>query len=58
MSVHHQEPSTVCTAIGIGHTGYGDCPKHVETYSKNKYKKLVLLVGFVIRIISNVLMAI
>ena len=23
--VHHQESSTVRTAIGIGHTGYADC---------------------------------
>jgi len=26
------------------------CPKHVEFYSKNKFEKLVLLVGFIIRI--------
>ena len=25
------------------------CPKHVESYSKNKFEKLVLLVGFIIR---------
>ena len=25
LSVHHQESSTVHTAIGICHTGYGDC---------------------------------
>jgi hypothetical protein len=30
--------------------GQGNCPKHVEFYSKNKYKKLVHLVGFFIRI--------
>jgi len=24
-SVHHQESSTVHTAVGICHTGYGDC---------------------------------
>ena len=27
-----------------------NCPKHVEFYSKNKFEKLVNLVGFVIRI--------
>jgi hypothetical protein len=27
-----------------------NCPKHVEFYSKNKFEKLVQLVGFVIRI--------
>ena len=27
-----------------------NCPKHVEFYSKNKFEKLVHLVGFVIRI--------
>jgi len=25
-TVHHQESSTVYTAIGICHTGYADCP--------------------------------
>ena len=24
-TIHHQESSTVYTAIGIGHTGYADC---------------------------------
>jgi len=28
-------------------------PKHVEFYSKNKFEKLVHLVGFVIRILFN-----
>ena len=26
------------------------CPKHVESYSNNKFEKLVILVGFIIRI--------
>jgi len=30
--------------------GQRNCPKHVEFYSKNKFEKLVLLVGFIIRI--------
>jgi len=31
--------------------GQRNCPKHVEFYSKNKFDKLVHLVGFVIRIV-------
>jgi len=26
------------------------CPKHVEFYTKNKFERFVLLVGFIIRI--------
>ena len=52
------------SAIGICHAGYADCllagsespddgqktcPKHVDFYSKNKFEKLVHLVGFIIR---------
>jgi len=29
--------------------GQRDCPKHVEFHSKNKFEKLVHLVGFIIR---------
>jgi len=29
------------------------CPKHVEFYSKNKFEKLVHLIGFIIRIYHN-----
>jgi len=28
--------------------GQRNCPKHVEFYSKNKFEKLVHLVGFII----------
>jgi len=28
--------------------GQRNCPKHVELYSKNKFEKLVHLVGFII----------
>ena len=35
-----------CTPDG----GHKYCPKYVEFYSKNKFDKLVLLVGFIIRI--------
>ena len=30
--------------------GQRNCPKHVELYPKNKFQKLVHLVGFIIRI--------
>jgi len=30
--------------------GQRNCPKHLELYSKNKFEKLVHLVGFIIRI--------
>ena len=30
--------------------GQSNCPKHVKFYSKNKFEKLVHLVGFIIRI--------
>ena len=29
--------------------GQRNCPKHVDFYSKNKFEKLVHLVGFIIR---------
>jgi hypothetical protein len=32
--------------------GQRNCLKHVEFYSKNKFEKLVHLVGFIIRIFS------
>jgi len=31
--------------------GQRNCPKHVEFYSKNKFERLVHLVGFIIRIL-------
>ena len=31
--------------------GQRNCPKHVEFYSKNKFQKLVHLVGFIIRML-------
>ena len=33
--------------------GQRNCPKHVEVYSKNKFEKLVYLVGFIVRIYRN-----
>jgi len=35
--------------------GQGDCPKHVELYSKNKFEKLVHLVGLIIRTFHDAL---
>jgi len=35
--------------------GQRTCPKHVEFYSKNKFEKLVHLVGFIIRIKQNII---
>jgi len=34
--------------------GQRNCPKHVEFYSKNKFEKLVHLVGFIIRMATHV----
>jgi hypothetical protein len=33
--------------------GQKTCPKHVEFYSKNKFEKLVHLVGFIIKNFST-----
>jgi hypothetical protein len=41
--------SAVCT-VKPPDDGLRNCPKHVEFYSKNKFEKLVNLVGFIIRI--------
>jgi len=61
-SVHHREFFTVHTATiyviqvccvyskKIPDDGQRNCQKHVEFYSKNKFEKLVHLVGFIIRI--------
>jgi len=35
--------------------GQRNCPKHVEFYSKNKFEKLVHIVGFIIRILKCLL---
>ena len=35
--------------------GQRNCPKHVEFYSKNKFEKLVQVVGFIIRIYATFL---
>jgi len=38
---------TVCTVKKTPDDGQSNCPKHVEFYSKNKFEKLVYLVGFI-----------
>ena len=38
----------MCTVLDPD-DGQRCCPKHVESYSKNKFEKLVLLVGFIIK---------
>jgi len=43
---------TYIIAVGTVKTpddGQRNCPKHVEFYSKNKFEKLVQLVGFIVR---------
>jgi len=40
----------VCTVKKSRDEGQRNCPKYVEFYSKNKFEKLVHLVGFIIRI--------
>ena len=40
----------LCVQWKTSDDGQRNCPKHAEFYSKNKFKKLVLLVRFIIRI--------
>jgi len=40
----------VCTVKKTPDDGQRNCPKHVEFYFKNKFEKLMHLVGFIIRI--------
>ena len=42
----------LCVQWKISDDGERNCPKHVEFYSKNKFEKLVHLVGFIVRILS------
>jgi len=41
--------SLLCVQWRTPDDGQTNCPKHVEFYSKNKFEKLVHLVGFIIR---------
>ena len=42
----------LCVQGKTADDGQRNCPKHVEFYSKNKFEKLVHLVGFIVRIFS------
>jgi len=42
--------SFLCVQWKTSDGGQRNCPKHVEFYSKNKFEKLVYLVGFITRI--------
>jgi len=39
--------------VKIADDGQRNCPKHVEFYSKNKFVKLVHLVGFIICVVGT-----
>jgi len=43
----------LCVQCKTPDDGQRNCPKHVESYSKNKFEKLVLPVGLTIRIYHN-----
>ena len=43
-----------CVQCKTPDDGQRNCPKHVEFYSKNKFEKLVHLVGFIIKIYHDV----
>ena len=40
----------LCVQYWTPDDGQRYCPKHVESYSKSEFEKLVLLIGFIIRI--------
>ena len=41
--------SLLCVQLKTPDDGQRNCPKHVEFYPKNKFEKLVHLVGFIVR---------
>ena len=43
----------LCVQCQTPDDGQRNCPKYVQYYSKNQFKKLVLLVGFIIRIFQE-----
>ena len=45
----------LCTQYQTPDDGQKTCPKHVESYSKNKFEKLVHLVGFIVIIYRVIL---
>jgi len=46
----------VCTVKKTPDDRQRNCPKHVVCYSKNKFEKLVHLVGFIIKKLSSYLL--
>ena len=44
----------LCVQWKTSDDGQRNCPKHVEFYSKNKFEKLVHLVGFIVRTCETV----
>jgi hypothetical protein len=55
MELHfHPDPARkLCLQWKTPDDGEMNCPKHVEFHSKNKFEKLVHLVGFIIRNLSR-----
>ena len=56
-SMEHSDPARklsalLCVQWKTPNYGERNCPKHVEFHSKNKFEKLVHLVGFIIRNLS------
>jgi hypothetical protein len=45
--------NAVCTVEKTPDDGQRNCPKHVEFHSKNKFEKLVHLVGIITRKLSS-----
>ena len=43
----------LCVQCWTPDDGHRNCPKHVEFHPKNKFERLVHLVGFIIRIEEN-----
>ena len=43
----------LCVRYETPDDGQKPCPKHVESFCKNKFEKLVHLVGFIIRIYQD-----
>ena len=50
LSANLYDMPLLCVQWKTPDDGQRKCPKHVEFYSKNKFEKLVHLVGFIIRI--------
>jgi hypothetical protein len=42
----------MCTVNEIHDDGQTNCPKRVEFHSKNKFEKLVILIGFIIGVLE------